>query len=208
MFGSRVAVGLYRRPILHLFHNLHRLPTTSEPSTHVYVSANRTRFYRTLGIFCFVQGSAWLYFGKYLLSKRPDELTWEVVKRDIYEFNQSLANRLESWTPDVVTKAILRPKNTVTEEVAGDVAEENKEIIHKEKEESDVKIFANRVREAFGVDTDLSNPEEAKKAELSGKRILPYICFVMGESNKCFYQNNKSLIDFNKEFIYLCPIFK
>lgn len=172
-----------------LFTGLRRASSTEAEAVDVYVAANRTRFYRTLGIFTLVQGVAWSAFGTYLFSKRNEKLTWQMMRRDIYEFNRLIADRLESWTPETVKKLILRSRKTlVLDEPAISVADEaqpepmecvlNSAVV--ETEEPELKRFADKVKEAFGV----LRPDRAalEKEDIKSRRLIPYICFAMGAS--------------------------
>ncbi|KAM7535953.1 hypothetical protein Aperf_G00000090051 [Anoplocephala perfoliata] len=179
----RLLIGRNIR-FLHLSASLRRAFSTEAETVDIYVAANRAKFYRTLGIFTLVQGVAWFAFAKYLFSRRNEKLTWKMIKNDFYKFNHLIADRLESWTPEAVKKLILRPRKIafVEEPTVSTADKAQPELVESvvnseeiEKEESDMKRFANKVREAFGVDRVDHGNEDIKS-----RHLVPYICFIMG----------------------------
>ncbi|KAL5970893.1 hypothetical protein TSMEX_001369 [Taenia solium] len=154
----------------------------------VYVSADRGKFYKSLGLFCLAQGSVWLIFGQYLLLKCDQPVTWDLMKGDVCEFTRRLATRLESWTPDAVAKVIFQSRRTPQVEENLKVAEANDARIDDAKKNSlkgentsDMEIMVDRMREALGIKTAAENANEASQKERDRtKQLVPYLCLIMG----------------------------
>ncbi|VDD79642.1 unnamed protein product [Mesocestoides corti] len=166
-----------------------RVLGVSSASIDIYVGANRSRFYRTLGLFCLFQGSAWSLFGGYLFSKSAEPITWDSIKADVNSFNSRLASRLESWTPDAIAKIILRPRKPSTVDAAEPAvkAKEVEKGVEKEADEqakkgeepllaTESKDMASRMRLAFGL---AKNDNSISQTNDSSKRLIPLLCLVM-----------------------------
>ncbi|CDS35626.1 expressed conserved protein [Echinococcus multilocularis] len=190
MFSRLVVRQGYRFP--HLLNTLRAFSTasTAPECLDVYVSADRAKFYKSLGVFCLAQGFVWLIFGQYLRLKCGQPVTWEVMKGDVCELSRRLADRLEYWTPDAVAKVIFRSRKApLVEEKAVKLMEEKvvkvdyaeKAETEKGEKRSDMEILADRMREALGVKTGTANGDEARQKERErSKQLMPYLCFVMG----------------------------
>ncbi|VDL91266.1 unnamed protein product [Schistocephalus solidus] len=80
-------------------------PTSALDPTAVYIAADRRRFYRSIGIFCIFQASAWSVFTTYVM--RKSEVNWKTLVADVDWFNRRIAQRLESWSPSALKKLFL-----------------------------------------------------------------------------------------------------
>ncbi len=152
-------------------------------SADIYIAANRLKFYKSIGLFCLLQGTAWSAFTVYLLSKSLDTMNWDCMKADLNAFNVRLATTLEAWTPEVIRKAILRPKSQPTP-VAEKVDDKAAVVEAKQEEEeepfyiSEAKGIAEKMRAAIGLVTE---GEQSEKDAFNSKRMVPLLCGVMGE---------------------------
>ncbi|KAL5109380.1 hypothetical protein TcWFU_008842 [Taenia crassiceps] len=152
----------------------------------VYVSADRTRFYKSLGLFCLAQGSAWIVFSQYLHLKREQPVSWDILKEDVCEFTRRLAAHLKPWIPDAVAKVIFQSKTSQVEEnvkmmEASDANIDDGKKTAKRENTSDMEIVADRMREAFGIKTATENASVASRRERDRKkRLVPYLCLIMG----------------------------
>ncbi|KAM3180064.1 hypothetical protein ACTXT7_017033 [Hymenolepis weldensis] len=183
----RFLVGRGNR-LSYLLNSFRRVSINTE-AVDIYVAANRVRFYRTLGIFCIIQGTAWFGLGQYLFRKRNEKMTLAMMKADLDHINVLIANKLESWTPQVLKEIILRPQNTPSvlskvnkEESNPGPLEEPVGIteieVGEKNMQSEMKQFSEKVKEAFGVQKDLDT--EVQDENIKTKQLVPYICFVMG----------------------------
>ncbi|VDO01237.1 unnamed protein product [Rodentolepis nana] len=177
-----------RNPLSYLLNGFRPVSTNTEPGTiDLFVAANRKKFYRTLGIFCLLQGAAWFAFGQYLFSRRKEKLTWEMMKADLNHINVLIANKLESLTPQTLKEIILRNKKTLSglsdvnkEELNPEPVEKPVETIEAKVEKNmkeDLKEFSVKVRETFGVLEDSGT--EIQNVDIKTRQIIPYICFIM-----------------------------
>lgn len=185
----RFLVGRGNR-LSYLLNGFRRVSINTEPeAVDIYVAANRIRFYRSLGIFCIIQGTAWFGLGWYLFRKRNEKMTLAMMKADLDHINVLMANKLESWTPQALKKIILRPQKTVSdlskvnkeesnpgplEEPAGTTETE----VGEKDMQSEMKQFSEKVKEAFGVQKDVDT--EVQNEDIKTRQLVPYICLVMG----------------------------
>ena len=100
MLDSRVVIGRCQR---FLFGNFRRHSTASAPPMDVFVSANRSKFYRTLGFFCLAQGTGWIGFAAYIYTKHTERVNWQALKSEFIESYQRFADFFDS------TKSITLP---------------------------------------------------------------------------------------------------
>nr|CDS35184.2 negative elongation factor e [Hymenolepis microstoma]CUU98236.1 negative elongation factor e [Hymenolepis microstoma] len=178
-----------RNPLSYLLSGFRPVSTNTESgAVDLYVGANRTKFYRTLGIFCLIQGAVWFAFGQYLFRRRKEKLTLEMMKADLNHINVLIANKLESWTPETLKKIIFRNRKTLSglpqvnkEEINPEPLGQPVETIEAKVEEKDMqselKQFSNKVRETFGILEDKDG--ETQDEGIETRQIIPYICFIM-----------------------------
>nr|VZI50565.1 unnamed protein product [Spirometra erinaceieuropaei] len=113
MLRNGVLHLLVRPPYRLAFRRMLLPPPSSAPDldpTAIYIASDRRRFYRSVGIFCLLQASAWGAFTAYVA--RKSEVNWETLVADLDWFNQKLARRLESLTPSALKRLILRRSKT------------------------------------------------------------------------------------------------
>lgn len=153
----------------------------------IYVAADRGRFYKALGTFCFIQGAVWFGFGRYLFSKRGEAITLSSMKADLDHANFIVASTLESWAPNAIKKYILRseksPESAVEKDSSTEPVEETSKAEESEKVDSrsGAKMFSDKVRESFGVVEEKEEKDEkSEDMALKTRLLVPYICFVMG----------------------------
>ncbi|VDM31137.1 unnamed protein product [Hydatigera taeniaeformis] len=165
----------------HLLNTFRTFSTKSSPvCVDVYVSADRTKFYRSLGLFCLAQGSVWLALGQYLLLMRDKPVTWEVAKRDACEFTRLLVAKLQSWMPDAVDKVVFQSNKApqMEENVvkAAEVADARVNGTKNKETKTYMESRADRMSRATTEEGD----EASQKERAQAKQLVPYLCFIMG----------------------------